>query len=118
MMLFFLIMIISYLAGLFLPWWALIPIVFFLCFWLAKRLRNAFLVSFCAIFSLWLALNFYQSFQNDHILSNRVAELFGLGEYSLNWLWIILLSPLPGAITAGFAGAAGYLTKKLLFKKN
>lgn len=117
MILFILILIIAFLIGLFLPWWVLIPAVFLLCFWLSKSTKYAFLISFFAVFSLWLVLNFYYSIENDHILSRRVAELFGLGGSSFSWLWIVLLSPLPGAITSGLAGASGNLTKQLLFKK-
>jgi hypothetical protein len=117
-MLFFLIITLTVLINLFFPWWALIPIVFFLCLWLSKSLKSAFLISFLAIFVLWLVLNFYYSIANDHILANRVAELFGLGKSSISWLWIAILGPLPGAITAGFAGISGYLAKQLITRNN
>jgi hypothetical protein len=118
MILFLLILILTFLAGLIFPWWILIPIVFLLCCWLSKSLKSAFLISFFAVFLLWLALNFYYSIANNHILTKRVAELFGLGSSPINWLWVALLSPLPGAITAGFAGASGYLTKQLFIKNH
>lgn len=118
MILFLLILILTFLAGLFFPWWILIPIIFLVCCWLSKSLKSSFLISFFAVFVLWLALNFYYSIANDHILTKRVAELFGLGSSSYSWLWLALLSPLPGAITAGFAGASGYLTKQLFVKKH
>ena len=118
MILFLLILILTFLASLIFPWWILIPIVFLLCCWLSKSLKSAFLISFLAVFILWLTLNFYYSIANDHILTKRIAELFGLGSYPFSWLWMVLLSPLPGAITAGFAGASGYLTKQLLVKNH
>jgi hypothetical protein len=117
MILFILILITTFLIGLFLPWWALIPAVFLLCFWLSRNTKSAFLISFFAVFLLWMTLNFYYSTENEHILSRRVAELFGLGGASFSWLWIVLIGPLPGAITAGLAGVSGNLTKQLLFKK-
>lgn len=118
MILFLLILILTFLAGLLFPWWALIPVVFLLCCWLSKSLKSAFLISFFAVFILWLILNFYYSSANDHILAKRVAELFGLGNSSISWLWMVLLGPLPGAITAGFAGASGYLTKQTFIKNH
>ena len=118
MILFLLILIISFSLGFFLPWWILIPVVFLLCCWLSTSVKSAFLISFSSIFILWFILNFYYSIENDHILSKRVAELFGLGDYSFRWFLVTLLSPLPGAVTAGFAGASGFLTKQLLFKNN
>lgn len=117
MILFLLILIFTFFLGFFLPWWVLIPVVFLLCLWLSTNLKSAFLTSFSSVFLLWLALTSYYSIGNGHILSKRVAELFGLGDYSFSWLLIILLSPIPGAITAGLAGASGFLTKQLLFKK-
>ncbi|HLT41528.1 MAG TPA: hypothetical protein VKZ95_02400 [Sphingobacteriaceae bacterium] len=114
---FILIIITAFLIGLFLPWWGFIVAVFLLSFWLSKTTKSAFLISFFAVFLLWMTLNIYYSHLNEHILSRRVAELFGLGGSSYNWLLIILLSPLPGAITAGFAGVSGNLAKQLLLKK-
>lgn len=116
-LLFILILITTFLLGMILPWWTLIITVFLLSFWLSKTTKSAFLISFFAVFLLWMTLSFYYSAQNEHILSRRVAELFGLGNSSFNWLWIVLLGPLPGAITAGFAGASGNLTKQLFLKK-
>jgi hypothetical protein len=101
----------------FLPWWTLVPTVFFLSFWLSKTTKSAFLTPFFAVFLLWMTLSFYYSAENEHILSQRVAELFGLGDSSFSWIWIVLLGPLPGAITAGFAGVSGNLTKQLFLKK-
>ncbi len=118
MILFLLILILSFLAGLLFPWWVLIPIVFFMCNWRSKSFKSAFLISFLSVFLLWAVLSFYYSVANNHILAKRVAELFGLGNSSISWLWMILLSPLPGAITAGFAGISGYLTKQLLIKNH
>lgn len=116
-LLFLLILITTFLIGLLFPWWALIAAVFLLTFWLSKTTKSAFLIPFFAVFLLWMILSIYYSNQNEHILSRRVAELFGLGDSPFNWLWIVLLSPLPGAITAGFAGVSGNLAKQLLFKK-
>lgn len=118
MILFLLILILTFLAGLFFPWWALIPIVFFLCCWRSKSLKSAFIISFLAVFILWAVLSFYYSVANNHVLVKRVAELFGLGNSSISWLWMILLSSLPGAITAGFAGISGYLTKQTFLKNH
>lgn len=118
MILFLLIFILTFLAGIFFPWWVLIPIGFLSCFWLSKKLKSAFLISFFAIFILFLILNFYYSIANDHILAKRVAELFGLGKSSFSWLWMVLLGPIPSAITAGLAGATGYLAKQTFIKNH
>jgi len=66
-----------------------------------------------AIFILWLLMSLFLSFQNEHILANRVGEMLGLKPASYNWLLVALISALPGAITAGFAGASGFLLRKV-----
>ena len=117
MVLFILILINSFIFGLFLPWWCVIPVAFIHCLQFAKSLKFAFWISFSSVFILWLIVSFYHSAGNNHLLSGRIADLFGLGGSSLGWLWMVLLSPLPGAITASFAGASGYLAKQLFIKK-
>lgn len=117
MILFILILISSALLGFLLPWWSILPAVFILCFFLAKNLKQAVFISFFAVFILWLTLNVYYSFNNDHVLANRVASLFKLGDSRISWLWIAILSPLPGAICASLAGATGYFGKQLFLRK-
>ena len=117
MILFLLILINSLIFGLFLPWWCIIPVAFVHCFQLSKSLKSALLISFFSVFVLWMVVSFYYSAGNNHILTGRVADLFGLGGSAMSWLWMVLLSPLPGAITASLAGVSGYLTKQLFFKK-
>jgi hypothetical protein len=117
MILFLLLILCNLIVGIFLPWWVLIPVAFALCFGLSKSLKWAFLIPFLSVFVLWFVLSFYYSMDNHHVLARRVAELFGLGNSPISWLWIILLGPLPGGITASFAGASGFLAKKVLLKK-
>lgn len=117
MILFLLILINSFIFGLFLPWWCVIPVALIHCFQLSTSLKSAFWISFLSIFCLWLVLSLYYSAGNNHILAGRVADLFGLGNSGFSWLWMVLLSPLPGAITASLAGASGFLIKQLFIKK-
>jgi hypothetical protein len=113
MLLFLLIFIISFIVQLFLPWWIIIPIVFACCGIKASSGKSAFLISFLAIFTLWLGMSLFFSFKNDHILASRVGVMLGLNPASYNWIMVALISTLPGAITAGFAGISGYLLKKI-----
>jgi len=113
MFLFLLIIIVAFIGQLIFPWWIIIPIVMVCCGLKANSVTSAFLSSFIAIFILWLLMSVFLSFQNDHILANRVGEMLGLKLYSYNWLLVALISTLPGAITAGFAGASGFLLRRV-----
>lgn len=117
MILFILIIIASTLFGILLPWWTIVPVTYILCLLIAKNLKQAIFISFFAIFLLWFTLNIFYSLNNSHILANRVASLFKLGDSSMSWLWLVIISPLPGAICASLAGATGYLSKQLFVRK-
>src|SRR5690606_31811431 len=112
MFLFLLIIVISFIGQLIFPWWSIILIVVICCGLKANSATSAFLSSFLAIFFLWLLTSIFLSLQNDHILSNRVGEMLGLSSGSYNWLLVALISALPGALTAGFAGVSGFLLRK------
>jgi hypothetical protein len=114
MFLFLLIIVIAFISQLIFPWWIIIPIAMISCALKGNSIVSAFLSSFIAIFILWLLMSIFLSFQNDHILANRVGEMLGLNLASYNWILVALISTLPGAITAGFAGASGYLLRIVL----
>lgn len=114
MILFLLIIIASLAAQLFLPWWVIIPIVLLCCFIKAKTEVSAFVISFVSVFVLWLIISVFLSYQNNHILAIRVAQMFGLGESSYNWLILAIIAPIPGAIIAGFSGVSGFLLRKII----
>lgn len=113
MFLFLLIIVIAFISQLIFPWWIIIPIATICCGLKANSATSAFISSFMAIFILWLMMSMFLSFQNDHILSNRVGEMLGLKLASYNWILVALISSLPGAITAGFAGTSGFLLRKI-----
>jgi len=116
MFLFLIIVVVAFIAQLIFPWWIIIPVVMICCRFKASSAASAFLSSFLAIFTLWLLMSLFLSIQNDHILASRVGEMLGLRPASYNWLLVALMSTLPGAITAGFAGASGFLLRKFFSK--
>lgn len=114
MNLFLLIFILSLIAQLILPWWIIAPIAMFCCMWKGKTAKSAFLISFFAIFSLWLITSLIMSIPNNHLLANRVGQMLGLPDIPYNWLLVTLIATLPGALTAGFSGIAGFFLKKII----
>lgn len=117
MLLFVLILVLSFVFQLLLPWWVIAPVAFICCLIRARQAFPAFLISFLAIFLLWLVTSILISSRNDHILSTRVGQMLGLGVSTYSWLLVALISSTLGAIVAGFAGVSGYLLKRLTSQK-
>lgn len=72
---FILIVILSYLGGLFLPWWTVAIAAFLVAVIIPLPPFRSFMNGFIAVFLLWLALAFLADIRNDHILANRMSEL-------------------------------------------
>lgn len=114
MILFIVVIIAAFIGQLFLPWWVIIPICLAASYWRAKSPLLAFLIPFAGIFVLWSFSAAYLSIQNDHILANRMAQMFNLPVNSGTWILMAVLSALPGAITAGFSGLSGLFLRKIV----
>ena len=103
------VILISGIAQLYLPWWIIAPIAFAVCYLFKLKAGEAFLVSFMAIFILWGGYAYYLDMNNGHILCKRVAALLHLSLPPL----ILLITGLVGGLVAGLAGlAGGFLIKK------
>ena len=110
MILFALILAISLLLQLFLPWWIIAPVAFGLAFWRSQSARQAFLAGFGAIFVLWLVAAMIPDFRNDHILSTKVAILFPVRYPVL----LMLVTALIGGLVGGLASWSGFFWKKAI----
>ena len=116
-MLFVLILLVSLVLQLFLPWWIIGPAAFCICFLKAANGGHAFRHSFAAIFVLWCGAALYQTLRNDNILARRVGEMFMMTSEN-NWILLVLVTGLVGGLTAAVSGLAGYYTRAaFLYKK-
>jgi hypothetical protein len=95
--------VLSFLAGMFLPWWSIAIIAFLVALLIPQRLGFAFLSGLLGIFILWAVLSFWISAQNDNILADKVAKLMKVGSSVL----LILATALIGGLIGGFAAMAG-----------
>ncbi|MFC6101744.1 hypothetical protein [Olivibacter domesticus] len=102
----------SLIAQLLLPWWIILPITLFISYFFNKSPWFSFIISFIAIYLMWLLFSTYQSSMNDHILGNRIGVLFGLSPNFGGWFLMALISGIPGGIVAGFGGLAGQYIRK------
>jgi len=96
--------LLSFVAGLFLPWWSLAIIAFLVALLIPQSIGKSFLSGFLALFFLWGVIAFIIDVKNESILSQKIAQLFPLGGSSI---LLILITALVGALVAGFAAMSG-----------
>lgn len=90
----------SYFALLIMPWWISMLIAFFVVLLLPMKKGRSFLAAALGVGLCWLLVALVADFRNDHLLSTKMAALFGLPSYAL----MIAFSPLTGFITGGLGG--------------
>lgn len=113
-MLFLIIIILSFVFQLFLPWWIISLIAFGAAFWKANSGKHAFWSGFSAVFVLWILTGLFYSIPNGNILANRVGLMLGLPDTTINWLIVLLLTGIVGGLTAGFCSLAGYYVRQVV----
>ena len=101
---FILIIVLSYLGGMFLSWWTVAIAAFLVAILIPLPPLRSFLNGFIAVFLLWLALAFFMDVRNDHIMANRMSELVLKVR---NPILIGVISALIGGIVAGLGGLTG-----------
>jgi hypothetical protein len=99
-----LIALLSFIAGLFLPWWSIAIVAFLVALLLQQGIGRSFLAGFAGIFLLWALVAFWIDVKNESLLSHKIAQLFPLGGSSF---LLILITALIGALVGGFAAMAG-----------
>ena len=104
--------VLSFIAGIYLPWWSIAIIAFLVGIFIRQTLMKSFLAGFLGIFILWAVVSLWIDVKNGSILSHKIAALFPLGGSSG---LLIMLTAVIGGIVGGFAaltGASVYPKKK------
>ncbi|WP_259066410.1 hypothetical protein HDF24_22035 [Mucilaginibacter sp. X4EP1] len=112
-MLFLIVLILSFASGYFLPWWVVAIAAFLAAFIIGKTPAQAFWSGFAAVFIVWIVLALFKSIPNNHILADRVVQLFPLPH---NWLWLLFITAFIGGIVGGMSALSGVLLKKAFAK--
>jgi hypothetical protein len=99
-----LIFLLSFIAGLYLPWWSIAIVAFVAALLMQPKIGFGFLAGFIGIFLLWASIALWIDVNNESILSRKVALLFPLGGSSV---LLILVTALAGGLVGGFAAMAG-----------
>lgn len=103
-----LIMLFSFCACLFFPWWSIAVVAFLVSLFLPQRPFPSFLSGFISLFLLWGSLSLWISVKNGHILAHRVSIL--IFKTDSPYL-LIIVTALIGAIVAGFAALTASFAK-------
>lgn len=96
--------VLSFLAGMFLPWWSIAIIAFLVALLIPQKISSSFLSGLLGIFLPWAIVASWIDIKNNSILSHKISELFKLGGSSI---LLILVTALIGGLVGGFAAMAG-----------
>ena len=92
---FVLIILLGFIAHLFLPWWIIAIICFLVGLTFMDKTKYAVLTGFFSVFALWGITALVKSIQNEFILINRMSELLPIHN---TWLIILVTATLGGLI--------------------
>lgn len=97
--------LLSFIAGLYFPYWWLFAIVTFLVALLIhQKPGKAFISGFLGIFILWGGLAWWIDMKNESILSAKIASILPLQG---SGFLLIVVTGLIGGLVAGFAALSG-----------
>lgn len=110
---FLIILIVTALAQLVVPWWVIAVVPFLVFLWKPVSASQGFSVSFAAVGLVWLLYGGWQHTRSEGSMSNRIAELFSLP----NGLSLLIVVALVGGSVAGLSGLSGYYFGQIFNKK-
>ncbi len=108
-----LIMLLSYTACLYFPWWSIAIVAFIVAAIIPQNALMSFISGFIALFILWSAVSLWISSKNGHILAHKISVLILKADSPY---LLMLVTALIGALVAGFAALAGSHLRKLFYK--
>ncbi len=92
--------ILSFLAGVYFPWWAIAVAAALVAVLVPQRPLHAFLSGFVSVAGLWILLASLINASNSGILAGRIGSLMGVGSHPVI---MVLLSGFIGGLVAGLA---------------
>lgn len=104
--------LVAFVCGLYLPWWGIALAAFAVSATIPQKPAYSFLSGFLGVFLLWEVLAWWIDNKNNGILSQKVANLFKLGNSSV---LLIVITSIIGALVAGFAALAGSYLRRMIY---
>src|SRR4030095_11042417 len=97
--------LLSFIAGIYIPyWWFFAVVAFLVAVLIHQRGFKAFFAGFLGLFILWFILSFGMDIANDGVLSVKIALLLPLG--GSKWM-LLIVTAIIGGLVAGFAALSG-----------
>jgi hypothetical protein len=112
LMLILIIIVSCFIAQSFLPWWIIAPICLAASFFFSSSKTQAFWSGFAGVFILWLVKILSLSLPNEHLLANKVGQVFMLPASDTNWIIMIFASSLIGGVVGGLSCLTGNSFRK------
>ena len=106
-MLILIIIVSCFIAQSFLPWWIIAPVCLIASFFFSSSKKQAFWSGFAGVFILWLVKILSLSLPNEHLLANKVGQVFMLPASDTNWMVMIFVSSLIGGVVGGLSSLTG-----------
>lgn len=102
-------LILSFVAGIYLPWWSIAPAAFIVAAFIRQTPFKSFLSGFLGLFILWGGLAQWIDVKNQGLLSQKIATIIPLGGSAF---LLVLVTGLLGAVVAGMAALSGSYIRK------
>jgi len=96
--------VLSFIAGLYFPWWSIAIAAFIVALLVNQKAGMAFVSAFFAMLLLWSGLAWWINVNNENILSLKIAELLGIGN---NTFLLVLITGIIGGLVGGLAAMSG-----------
>jgi hypothetical protein len=96
--------LLSFIGGLYFPWWSLGITAFLIALLIHQRGWKAWFSGFLGIFVLWAGLAIWINIQNQGILASKIATILPLGGSAL---LLILVTAFIGGLVGGFGALSG-----------
>ena len=96
--------LLSFISGLFLPWWGIAIAALIVALLIHQKAGKAFFAGFLGVFILWAGLALWIDMKNNGVLSHKIAGILPLGG---NSILLILVTGFIGGLVGAFAAMAG-----------
>ena len=104
-----LIILLSFIACLYFPWWSIAIVAFVVAALIPQGAGMSFFTGFFALFLLWGVLSFWISSSNEHVLAHKVSLVF----LKIDSPYLLMLATaFIGGIVAGFAAMTGSFLRR------
>lgn len=96
--------LLSFIAGLYFPWWSLAIIAFLVAVLVHQKSGKAFLSAYTGVFFLWAGLAVWSTVKNEGLLAKKIATLLPL---SGNIFFLVFITGTIAALVAGLGAMSG-----------